>query len=650
MLSRLRRGLLASAGTFGFFPAGEGAGALLVGETQGFTIDATTYDTVGNYPLYTGGPVGGTVACVNLSDSSDNLNNVALNASPLVNTGTSPKMVHWNEAPYVRWTPHNSYIRSQELDNASVTKTRASVTANAAVAPDGTTTADFLKEDATAANTHQFHSGGLTIQAGAIYTVSVYAKQAVGSRQFGFVSVETSAFTHGFYIYGDLENGTVTEADVSGSGTLVDYGMEDAGNGWYRIWASGTYSTLTTAETYFRLNEDGTIAGQTYDGDNTSGVYSWGHQFNRGIEPTPYVATTTAAKIGIPQTYDAYEDCFAIRSEDAATNLLLQSQTFDNASWTNGNSSETANTHTAPDGTTTADTITSDGTLGSNIRQSVTTSSGSAYTASCYLKAGTTDWVFLQLSDLVDDSAGAYFNLATGEVGTEATDGTWTHTASPTITAIGNGWYRCTVTTTVNVVSTTCRILHSDGDGDVDVAIDDTVIVWGAQVELGTVATSYIPTVTSTVTRAEDNISWAVASTPYSATNGTVWSDSKLVMNDATLNVATIWSVYEDASDRIGVYGDGTNWRFFCVNGGSTVVHGTLNPQVMDTRTQISYAFKTNDHDASQDGGALVTDETGTLSDLSNDNFYLGRDGAACVSGHLIYRLVYVPRQVETDG
>jgi hypothetical protein len=42
----------------------------------------------------------------------------------------------------------------------------------------------------------------------------------------------------------------------------------------------------------------------------------------------------------------------------AEENLLLQSQTFDNASWVKDNATVTANSTTAPDGTTTAETFT----------------------------------------------------------------------------------------------------------------------------------------------------------------------------------------------------------------------------------------------------------------------------------------------------
>ena len=51
----------------------------------------------------------------------------------------------------------NLCLQSQAFDNASWTKTRATITTDATTAPDGTSTADKIVEDATAANDHQMY-------------------------------------------------------------------------------------------------------------------------------------------------------------------------------------------------------------------------------------------------------------------------------------------------------------------------------------------------------------------------------------------------------------------------------------------------------------------------------------------------------------
>jgi hypothetical protein len=180
-------------------------------------------------------------------------------------------------------------------------------------------------------------------------------------------------------------------------------------------------------------------------------------------------------------------------------NLLLHSQDL-TTTWINGNTTETTNTTVAPDGTTTADTLTSNGTAAAHIRQVFTTVSGQPYTFSVHLKAGTVDWAVIELTDFINDGAHAWFDLTDGAVGTSATAGTWTHTVPATIIDIGDGWFRCTVTTTVNVTSTSAGIYLSNADLNVDVANNDTIIVWGGQVNNGTRATNYIATTSSPIT------------------------------------------------------------------------------------------------------------------------------------------------------
>jgi hypothetical protein len=77
------------------------------------------------------------------------------------------------------------------------------------------------------------------------------------------------------------------------------------------------------------------------------------------------------------------------------------------------------------------------------------------------------------------------------------------------ITPVGNGWYRFSITgannSTGNVYAT--LDIRSQGDGSTGFGVGNengTSYIWGAQLETGTSATSYIPTVASQVTRAAD--------------------------------------------------------------------------------------------------------------------------------------------------
>jgi uncharacterized Zn-binding protein involved in type VI secretion len=197
--------------------------------------------------------------------------------------------------------------------------------------------------------------------------------------------------------------------------------------------------------------------------------------------------------------------------EEARTNLALQSQTFDNASWTKTNSVVTANAVTSPDGTTNADLMVDDATNADHkVRQGIAITSGTAYTFSAYAKAGTLNYVWLYAAT---PNVGKVFDLAAGTVlgniGGAPT--------SATITAVGNGWYRCEMTYTAGATSTQNHDigLSQNGVGFNYVGSGQGVYLWQAQLEAGTGASSPVPTTTAAVTRAADAVSLTGLSLAY---------------------------------------------------------------------------------------------------------------------------------------
>jgi hypothetical protein len=204
--------------------------------------------------------------------------------------------------------------------------------------------------------------------------------------------------------------------------------------------------------------------------------------------------------------------------------LITASYDFDNGAWQKISVSITANTTAAPDGTTTADTITEDisGARHFTYRAIITVVS-TVYTHSIYVKAGTRSVVAVGLRST--NGATGYvstFNLSTGELGTAYSVGSPTST-SRSIEALGNGWYRCAVTAAAATTGTFFEFGVSDsvsptwfgampsytGDGT------SGVYIWGAQVEAGACASSYIPTTSTSVTRAADVLTYSLAETDY---------------------------------------------------------------------------------------------------------------------------------------
>jgi len=193
--------------------------------------------------------------------------------------------------------------------------------------------------------------------------------------------------------------------------------------------------------------------------------------------------------------------------EGAGTNLCLQSQTF-GTTWvtTANNTSVGTDAAVAPDGTTTADKLSAiNGSAQHYAAQSISYTSGQAYTVSVYAKAGELAAVQLTFgSGAFSTLPYCNFNVSTGVAGTPSN-------CTATVVALGGGWYRCSITATANATAS--------ANGVISLARDNTetrlpsfssdnngVYLWGAQVEAASYASSYIPTTTGSATRAVDSL------------------------------------------------------------------------------------------------------------------------------------------------
>jgi hypothetical protein len=110
-------------------------------------------------------------------------------------------------------------------------------------------------------------------------------------------------------------------------------------------------------------------------------------------------------------------------------------------------------------------------------------------TYSIYAKSGTTDWLYLEFDD-ASTFPRAFFNLNTGVVGT--TSGL----IDSSIESVGGGWYRCSITSNVSLV--TVKLFIASANGDTSTGLG-TIYIQDAQLEQGLVATDYIETTTAAV-------------------------------------------------------------------------------------------------------------------------------------------------------
>lgn len=201
----------------------------------------------------------------------------------------------------------------------------------------------------------------------------------------------------------------------------------------------------------------------------------------------------------------------ALLTEPAATNYLLRSQEFDNASWSKTNVTVTANAVAAPDGTTTADKVEATASAATTLRQVETTIATTTAAFSVYGKigSGATDAnrFVLRNETTTTDLVTVTVNWTTGVV----------TGAGAYSEAMGNGWWRVTLYATTGITSGNDLACYVGFSGSSETA-GEFAYVWGAQLETGSRATSYVATTTVAVARVADLLYFPFTLTPREAT------------------------------------------------------------------------------------------------------------------------------------
>jgi hypothetical protein len=484
-----------------------------------------------------------------------------------------------NEYGLIEKVRTNLVLYSEQFNDAYWVKTNTTVVANSGIAPNGTTTAELVYPTTTGSN--RLLEKSFSTSASTPYTGTWHLKAS----GLNWVAVDHIDGNVGAWF--NLSTGTI---GTISAGTTAS--IENLGNGWYRCRVSKT-SGGTTGYQDIRLVDGDNVTSVTANG--TDGVLVWGAQAESGDIATDYIPTTTAAvSVGmlanVPRM-DYTNGTPSLLLEPQRTNVLTYSEQFDNANWAKVATGTaiapvvTANYGVSPDGYVNADRVVlnTNGTSGSDrsiLRQNI--ASGADKNGSIYVKSNT---------------------------GSPQTIGFHTGSQVDIVTAT-NEWQRFAINFAASVT-----FFGLENKGDTNAGICD-ILIWGAQVEVGAYATSYIPTLGAAVTRGADSSSTASVPSLIGQTEGTMFFEFN--------RTNTFECAFFMLSNLIGTTPNAYQNSFYFLQqaNGTMVVEVYISavPQVLFTVAALSVgthkmalAYKANDFALYVDGVQLGTDTSGSV-------------------------------------
>jgi hypothetical protein len=217
---------------------------------------------------------------------------------------------------------------------------------------------------------------------------------------------------------------------------------------------------------------------------------------------------------------------------------------------------------------------------------------------------------------------------------------------------VGNGWYRCALTFTSST-ETTLRIrVHPRNSVSVLGDGVSGIYIWGAQLEAGAFATSYIPTVASQVTRAADSASMTGTnfSSWYNQAEGTLYAEC----------VAPAWtsgpgsapgavSINDGSANNRMYFGRSvsTTRPFFNASTGGVSqadITTSTSSWLANTAMKLAGAYKFNDFALSTQGSAVGTDVVAIVPVVTQ--MQIGNRSDGNIWNAAISRIAYYPKRL----
>jgi hypothetical protein len=506
----------------------------------------------------------------------------------------------------------NLILQSENFTTSWILNSAPTITANTTVAPDGTTTADTIAATAFKSGVYQTPA----VVSGVEYSFSVYVKNISGATNM-IIGCELNPTT------AIINFNAVTGAIISTGASITGSSVTDAGNGWYRV--SGTYVSTGTSNTIVVL------------GNSAMTFAAWGYQLEAGVT-TDYIPTTTTAVSvgpvsGLPRLDYLNSSCPRLLLEPQTTALNQFSEQLDNAYWTKTNCTVTANQTTSPSGYADAELIVDNTATDQHvITRSIAVTSGNKYTASFFLKPAGYNTAAIRMG------LGSLWTGGTGptvEFDLVALTGTVVDGSGVTfsIEDYGNGWVRCAVTGTCVTSGNTVYSLYVKqyfsytGNGT------DGIYAWGGNMTATGYVQSYIPTLSTSVTRVLDSFVKTGISSLINSQEGTLFFE---IAADSINTGTSILSISDGTSSNTLYSGFSTTNNSYVAQ---LIVGGVAQNNFAGTLTNIqannkfAISYKANDIKMYINGTLVASNTSATMpaagtftkfaSDLGQNSFKL---------------------------
>ena len=324
------------------------------------------------------------------------------------------------------------------------------------------------------------------------------------------------------------------------------------------------------------------------------------------------------SRLNYPLIDGVVNGCPSHLLEPERLQLIQYSEDFSNAAWVKTNIAITSNNTISPDGALNGTKLNENTVSSTNFRlrgSSVVTTG--ANTLSIFAKASERNWI--KLRENAQTGVYAFFDLKNGIVGQTNAD-------DAIIEYYGNGWYKLSITDVLTSAAIDVRIAISNGVDTYNGVIGNGVYVWGAQLEQGSYATSYIPNygTSAGITRVAETANGAGDASTFNSLEGVLMAEISALADDAdTLR----WINLSDGgtSNRVAFYyRTDENQLTYLVSSGGTQVFSTVTLSSASSFNKIAAKYKQNDFSLWINGYELITDTNGNapvgLNDLSFDN------------------------------